>query len=345
MHNHSPDKVCDSECSDFQAQYSGDAGQNIASELRRYAAAKEVINSSFGKDIAKYADVAMYEAEPDGMALEEGHVEPRVTLVSMTHDPLRVMAAASELYAGRVIYEADDIQPEEALRWLSDMTKTKLQAPLEFIDLHFLFEGVTRAFTHQLVRQRTAVYVQESQRFAVKSNAEFEVAYPPSIADLGDDDANRLIWDGAIKHVTRSYQALINAGVPAEDARGLLPTNITTRVHYKTNLRALVEHAGMRLCTQAQYEWKQVWAGMIAEILRYGPDSNRWQQKAIASLFKPVCYNTGRCGFRAETDRFCSIRERVETHYAHGEAPDTWTDINPLEPLHEGTARLRPEGR
>ena len=34
-------------------------------------------------------------------------------------------------------------------------------------------------------------------------------------------------------------------GVPAEDARGLLPTNIATRLHYRTDLRNLVNTAGM----------------------------------------------------------------------------------------------------
>lgn len=298
-------------------------------------------------EVASFADVAMYTAEPDPLAAEGEAVRPQVTLISMTGNPLRVMAAASELYAGHVVRSPGAVSRTKAEDWLRDMTKTELQAPLEFIDMHFLIEGVTRAFTHQLVRQRTAVFVQESQRFAVKDNAELEVAMPPSIARLADDDPRRVTWVLAVQRVADSYSQLINTGVPAEDARGLLPTNITTRVHYKTNLRNLCQHAGMRLCSQAQYEWKQVWEGMVQAILGYKPcpANERWQLHAIVSLFKPVCYMTGRCEFRAETDRWCSIRDRVETHYANGEAPDTWSDINPLEPLREGAARLSPEMR
>jgi flavin-dependent thymidylate synthase len=270
-----------------------------------------------------------------------------VTLISMTSNPLRVMAAASELYAGRIVRSPGDISRTKAEEWLRDMTKTALQAPLEFIDLHFLLEGVTRAFTHQLVRQRTGVYVQESQRFAVKDNAALEVAMPPSIAKLNDDDPRRVSWNLAVERIASTYEGLVSTGVPAEDARGLLPTNITTRVHYKTNLRNLCEHAGMRLCTQAQYEWKQVWEGFVGAILSYKacPPSDRWQLNAIVSLFKPVCFRTGKCEFMADTDRWCGIRERVEAHHTAGDPPDTWSDINPLEPLQEGAARLSPEMR
>jgi flavin-dependent thymidylate synthase len=295
-----------------------------------------------GNEVARYADVAMYDAELNPLAAVGQDVRPQAYLISMTPNPLRVMAAASELYAGRVVTDPEMVSRETAERWLADMTKTALQAPLEFIDLHFLFDGVTRAFTHQLVRQRTAVFVQESQRFAVKTGARWEVAYPPSIADLKDDDPRRVLWDGAVTHSADIYTALIEAGVPAEDARGLLPTNITTRVHYKTNLRNLATHAGMRLCSQAQAEWKMVWAEMINAIWQYGPQEDRWQQEAIGRLFKPVCYQTGRCEFRAETDRHCVIRERVEAHHAKGEGPEVWIDIDPREPVREGAARLAP---
>lgn len=296
-----------------------------------------------GSAVQRWADEAMYAATPLADVGEHDEpVKPRVTLLYMTSDPLRVMAAAAELYRGNVVTNASEVPRETALAWLRDMTKTELQAPLEFIDLHFLLEGVTRAFTHQLVRQRTAVYVQESQRFAVKEDARWEVAMPPSIAALKKDDPNRRIWEDAIARVSWAYNSLINGGIPAEDARGLLPTNITTRVHYHTNLRNLVSHAGKRLCSQAQYEWKQVWHAMLIAIQNYGPDSESWQQYEIANLFKPVCYFTGKCEFMAETDRYCRIRERVQAHAARGEHPDTWTDINPIEPILEGAARIRP---
>lgn len=294
--------------------------------------------------LMRWADEAMFAAEPSD-------IEPSVTIISMTPDPLRVIAAACEMYRGRVVRHASQVREDNAMDFLHDMEKTTLTAGLEFVDVHMLIEGVTRAFTHQLVRQRTAVYVQESMRFAVKTNATEEVVYPPSLKALPDDHPWRVNWDMAMRHVANTYKNLVNAGMPAEDARGLLPTNIATRIHYKTNLRNLRTEAGKRLCSQAQFEWKQVWFEIIKAIRDYPRThahsstlDDQWQYDAIASLFKPVCYLTGKCEFMASTDRACSIRDRVEAHHRSGEPPTVWLDINPLEPLMEGAARKTRSG-
>jgi len=294
-----------------------------------------------GKEIARWADVAMYRAQPTERA-DGGDIEPRVTLLYMTDSPLLRLASAARLYEGVPVHDYREISQNIALRWFDDMTKTALEAPLEWIDLHFLFEGVTRAWMDQLMRQRTAVYVAESLRFAVKEDAWTEVVMPPSIARLKWDDPKRVIWNQTVSMMGHAYNTLVDAGIPAEDARGILPLNTATRVHYKTNLRNLLPHAGMRLCSQAQWEWKRVWHEMIKAIADYGPPADSWQQAEITRLFKPICYQTGRCQFRAATDRHCVIRDRVEAHYASGDRPEVWLDINPLEPMMEGAARKEP---
>jgi flavin-dependent thymidylate synthase len=266
-------------------------------------------------------------------------VKPKAYLLNMTDAPLRALAAAAELYHGRVVRYKYDLDKKTCMRWFDDMTQTKLAAPLEFVNFHFLLEGVSRAFTHQLVRQRTAVYVQESMRFAVKENAAFEVAMPAFIAGLREDDPRRKLWQDHVGDMAERYTQLINSGVPAEDARGILPTNITTRVHYATNLRNLADHAGNRLCTQAQFEWRLVWAEIISAIRVQGFDyADPWEIEAICSLFRPVCFQTGRCGFDSSADRTCSIRPRVKAHEAAGERPDTWNDIADWEWLADPTA-------
>jgi thymidylate synthase ThyX len=180
-------------------------------------------------------------------------------------------------------------------------------------------------------------------RFSVAANGQHEVRLPPSLEDLPEDDPKRITWDNVVSRIAWAYKSLIDAGVPAEDARGLLPTNIGTRIHYKTNLRGLAEHAGMRLCSQAQDEWKEVWEGIITALLNWGPVSDRWQQRAIAALFRPVCFSTGKCEFMAETDRWCRIRDRVQAHAAKGEPSVTWVDIDPHECLIPGAARMSPQ--
>lgn len=289
-------------------------------------------------DVAKYADPAMFTAVP---LAEEGQlVEPKVTLVYMTPNPLREIAAAAALYRGNPVTDPATILAHDARAEFDSIAKSRIQAVFEYVDFHFLLEGVSRAFTHQLVRQRVGVvFIQESMRFAVKENAVNEVVMPPSIQDLKDDDPLRVIWQQHVEQTSWVYNSLVNGGIPAEDARGALLINTATRIHYKTNLSALIGQSGNRLCSQAQYEWKQVWREMIRAIINYGPVEERWQQVAIGRQFRPVCYATGKCEFLADTDRYCSIRERVEKHHAAGDPPATWADIDPRETLHVLAAR------
>jgi flavin-dependent thymidylate synthase len=291
-------------------------------------------------EIVRYADKAMFDAEPMERDAS-GRVAPKVYLLNMTPDPLGAIAAACFMYEGRVIRDLSEITDEERLDKFQQVQKTHLQAPFEFVDFHFMIEGVTRSFTHQMVRQRTAVYAQESLRFAVKDGIDEEVALPPSLAGADDDDPRRVLWQQAVNRIDDIYSALIDNGMPAEDARGLLPHNITTRLHYKTNLRGLLEHGGNRLCTQAQFEWRLVWMQIVQAIREYDgagvmvPDIGfggevhdvldaRWQQDTLANLFRPICYLTGKCEFKASFDRACSIRNRVDANHEAGRGSESW---------------------
>ena len=146
-------------------------------------------------EVARFADVAMFTAVP---LTEEGEeVKPRVTVIDMTSNPLRKMTAVSALYNGRVVHDPSEITQEEAMECLAGYEGGKIVAPLEWIQISLLIEGVTRAFTHQMVRQRTATFVQESLRFAVKDNTINEVALPPSLSVLKDDAPARVVEDMA----------------------------------------------------------------------------------------------------------------------------------------------------
>lgn len=275
-------------------------------------------------NIQRWADEAMFEAEPMEKD-QDGRIYPKVYLVSATQDPLGTIAAMAKMYKGEVVRDLADVTDEEREHFWEEVKKTHLKAPLEAVDLHFMIENVTRSFTHQMVRQRTAVYAQESLRFAVKEDASEAVAHPPSLMGEEVNEEWLKIWDDAVSLVSDAYRMLVNAGMPAEDARGLLPHNITTRLNYKTNLRNLLDHAGNRLCTQAQFEWRLVFTQLIKAIHDYVPPgttasgglymaNSHWQFQKIAqdNVFKPVCYELGHCPFTADFDRGCTIRGRVE---------------------------------
>lgn len=321
------------------------------------------------KEVQKWADEAMFKAEP--LKASDG---PKVFFLAGTPDPLGAVAAMSKMYKGEVVRDMrKDVTREEREDYLTQILKTKLKAPLEAVKVHFMVEGVTRSFTHQMVRQRTAVYAQESLRFAVKEDMNEGVALPPSLVgvedtradvDMDSEEYHRLsndeqmlqIWGDAVDHVSHAYNRLVNMGMPAEDARGLLPHNITTRLNYVTDLRALQDHAGNRLCTQAQFEWRLVWVKIIEAMRSYctnpvhsdwRPDQHamssnvcdNWQWNRLADIFRPVCYLTGKCEFKADFDRACSIRGRVEEYHQHGVPSSEWGDGR----VDLGIPAIRPE--
>jgi flavin-dependent thymidylate synthase len=249
-------------------------------------------------------------------------------VLSMTPDPLGAIAATCMMYEGIVVRSLSEVTDEQRRHYFAQVQKTHLQAPMEYVDFHFLVEGVTRSFTHQMVRQRTAVFAQESLRFAVKNEIDQSVVLPPSLRSLKDDDPRSNVWQIAVNAIDDAYHALVESGIPAEDARGLLPHNIATRLHYGTNLRNLLEHGGNRLCTQAQFEWRLEFTALVNAIRNYrGPgydEENWWQYEAIANLFRPICYLTGKCEFKASFDRACSIRDRVDLNERNGRKSEEW---------------------
>lgn len=285
-----------------------------------------------GNEIQKWADDFMFEAEE--MPFDVNKEGPQAYLLQATPDPLGSIAAFAKMYKGEVVRDKREVTDDERRYYLAEMQKTKLKAPLEAVNFHYMIEGVTRSFTHQMVRQRTAVYAQESLRFAVKDGIDEEVALPPSLQGVSEDDPKRMLWQQAVNRIDDVYCALVDSGMPAEDARGLLPHNITTRLNYATNLRSLQDHAGNRLCTQAQFEWRMVWVRMLEAMRAYCTRTSRhvhdewacdnWQFVALANLFRPVCYLTGKCEFGAEFDRKCSIRHRVQANADIGRPSSEW---------------------
>jgi flavin-dependent thymidylate synthase len=325
-----------------------------------------------GKTVARWADRAMYEAAAMPKEALDG---PAVHLIWMTPDPLGAAAALNGIYTGKVKRSLSDVTRAEREALLEDQKLTALKSPLEVIQLHFLIEGVTRGFTHQLVRHRLATYGQESTRFAVFGQEQnIPVALPPSLAgtmsveewydadsswrmkNTSQEQEARLAWEHAVETIQVSYGEMVERGMPAEDARGILPTNLKTRIHMSTDLRNLFGMSGVRLCTQAQFEWRQVFSQIAKAIRNYDPyeglksmfaedmrkhmkwdvvrgmevtadylaSHDRWQYEAIADLFRPICYNTGKCEFMSAADRACSIRERVQANHEIGRPSSEW---------------------
>lgn len=170
----------------------------------------------------------------------------------------------------------------EELRYMSNT----IPSSHEFCDYTFLIEGVTRAFTHQLVRTRTASFAQQTMRVLdVSTGPGWEYATGPSI-EL--DPALSGNYKATMAHVDRAYKMLIKDGAKIEDARGILPTNILTNIVMKINMRNFVELVKKRSSPRTQGEYREALDLMKTAALNVHP----WLQlfierdadKAIADL-------------------------------------------------------------
>lgn len=281
----------------------------------------------------RMADAAQYprEAIPP-----EQRGQIRVRLLNAMPDPYGSVAALCAQYSGKVIRDLSEVTDAERRSVIDDMLATVLNGPLEVAQFHFQIEGVTRAITHQMVRSRASFFAQESLRFAVpEGDWRDEVPYPPSLAgerDTPKTEAGRNLWRKAMMDAQYAYQDLIAMGIPAEEARGVLPHDMPTRIHWVLDLRTLLTEAGKRTCTQAQFPWRMIFAGMAKALRERGKDrhpdgelrDDGWQFVDIANRLRPVCFQTGSCGFMAKFDRSCSIRSRVDAFAAAGVPSSGW---------------------
>lgn len=215
-----------------------------------------------------------------------------VTLASWTMDPIDVMGVTTRGYTG--VYDLS-IGDQETAAMLADIVKTKLQTPFEMVHTLWLLRGVSRAFTHQLVRYRIGTsFVQESMRFlGTKGTYRVLNTLKTSNGEIADNYRRAAII------AVSEYHEMVLAGIPSQDARGVLPTNILTNVWFSCSLRTLQNILPQRLCCQAQPgEWQLIVKEMRRQI------GTRMGQEISDMLRAP--YELGQpCGYRASFDRPC----------------------------------------
>lgn len=180
----------------------------------------------------------------------------QVELLYHTPDPERAIATAARLcYAPIGAAELMETMPEDkVLSVLSTIMKSGHFSTLEHASYTFAIDGVSRALTHQLVRHRLASFNQQSQRY-VKFKDGIDVVVPHTVEE--DPEAKR-VFDEAMDHAAKAYKELIDAGIPAEDARFVLPNAAETKIVVTMNVRELLHFFNLRCCNRAQWEIREL---------------------------------------------------------------------------------------
>lgn len=141
---------------------------------------------------------------------------------------------------------------------------TTIRSSWEFVDLTFLISDVTRACAQQITRTRTGSYAMQSQRVTNMSSAAVTNPFFP-------DTQGYQLFNEAVYVAMTAYEDLIDSGAAAQDARGLLPMNVTTNLVAKYNLRAWADLVTSRSSLRTQEEYREVISGMISQTLQAWP--------------------------------------------------------------------------
>ena len=115
----------------------------------------------------------------------------------------------------------------------SNPNKREIDAHL-YTSIAFLTD---RGVTHEMVRHRPASYSQESTRYCNYSNERFgrelEFIKPATFDEWRDEE--RYVYIDLLEKAEIAYMKLTQSGLKAQLARGVLPTDIRTRIVMTAN--------------------------------------------------------------------------------------------------------------
>jgi thymidylate synthase (FAD) len=168
---------------------------------------------------------------------------------------------------------------------------------IEHIVFTFAISGVTRTLSHQLVRHRAGVaFDQQSQRYLDYKSPSYMV--PGTLQDAAPELRDRFVAD--MDDSLALYGELLEAGIPGEDARFVMPNATRTNLIMTANLRSLIHMSGLRLCTMAQWEIRRLFQLIRHEVFAVSP--------FLGSFLAPKCVPLGYCDEDRNRDEHCPIR-------------------------------------
>ena len=167
-------------------------------------------------------------------------------------------------HAARCCYDSENkIGDKVNGEFLMSLIRQGHTSVLEHATATFVISGVTRALSHQLVRHRIASYSQKSQRYVKEGEVATNYSMPDSFdtCEFIDDFTDHM------ELTEERYNAYIANGIPAEDARAILPNATHTKLYMTMNMAQWRWFLHMRGSRKAQKEIRRM-AFMIWEQLK-----------------------------------------------------------------------------
>lgn len=208
--------------------------------------------------------------------------KPTVRLLWSTPEPRKIIALAARMtYSAMPVSQlAENLGEEEIVKSVNAILERRHYSVLRHVVFMFSIEGVSRAFSHQLVRHTAGFsYEMRSQHYRTDKN--FNLVMP----DLPDEAKEIYVAEAECQQ--NAYDYMMELGVKKEDARFVLPNGCETNLVMTANLEAIVNLCKARSCRVN-----------TAEILGFSLVVRRIVCQIIPEMkayLGPTCWTTGIC--------------------------------------------------
>lgn len=191
--------------------------------------------------------------------------------------PSEIVKLEGQKYFGTVA--KDGKEGTEADRLIRHIVNSGHTSTLEHLNFTFSIEGVSRSLLAQLTRHRHFSYSVQSQRY-VKFGSEdksegFDYVTPHTVTNNPKEETygeTLYVYEEAMERIQMLYDKLRNLGVPAEDARYILPNAATCNLTFTGNLRSLLEFYSKRNpTTHAQWEIQELAEKLKDAVIKVEP--------------------------------------------------------------------------
>lgn len=228
-----------------------------------------------------------------------------VQLLEATEDPEELICtAARNDYLSEFVGDRsfEEIMESVGGETLEEKTETIIHhllehghfGPFEHPHATFAIEGVSRSCMAQITRHRHVTFDIQSMRYVSFDEANPEpgeavveipgltdpgltgrnAAFAEKYADLGDDeilDRRAETYRDALRQSFESYRELLDLGVPAQDARMVLPIGTKVNIVMTLNARMLMHIGDMRAAADAQWEVRQMTEDILEAAREWAP--------------------------------------------------------------------------
>jgi len=173
--------------------------------------------------------------------------------------------------SARLCYMSFGRGRRDIAEFINNLLSSKDGSVFEHVNYGFVFTGVSRSLTHELVRHRAGfAFSQRSQRYVDEKEANFVV--PPALSDNKDQMRNaKQVFDEALQSASDSYNMLVeelDKILPRDKfsantdrrkairqaARSVLPNATETKIFATANVRSWRHFIEMRGAIFADWE-------------------------------------------------------------------------------------------